>query len=855
MKNTFDLGFHSVWANFSKYGYDSASVLSISFTVIEASTALDILWSSTIIDYLGQCDLTVDYYYTGTGTSVPSGGVLANISIDGATPIPLTLQGGLWIANLTGVSLDLGTHSIVIRAWVYGYEYSETSDAITVNEVSTNPLAITWTPTNLTIEYTDSLNLTVDYTYYGGNVPSSATVNVTIDGRLFDLTYSVGLWRVSIPGADLGIGPHVATVSAWLYGYAHQTDVTVDLNVTVAANTFLVEWDPWDLDASYIDRINVSVTYTQDFEPIDGAMVQLLINSTSYLLTYDSMDERWHYSILASDIGLGVWNVTVTANKTGYADGWDSSTLTISPAVTNLTVVKSATSIYYDENITHDIYYQLLNTSAVPGAVLTLEVDGIAQLATWDTDHWTFVTTGVGLGLGVHSVYVEAVAFGFQVATESFNIDVVPIPTTVATPSTTLSIYAYESINVMFSWTDDKNLVGIAGYSPEVTWPDSFAIVDHGNGTYSVGVNSNSLHVGSYILQVDFVRTGYVNGTLMVNIEILELPVVLIFDDTIEQYENESIVIDIQVFDGPHAAVVDWGEIILELEGVQYTLVYDSESQLYSIEIWLSTLLPGMYTLNFTASAIDCETEVGEIQLEIIPKTEYELTLEVNEEFQVGQQILIAVTATSDSEISSGLQLTIHIVIERGEGTPLELAETVSTNNEGIALFEYIIPNEATSITTWAEFEGSISEWAAISNTVSRDVSPGGLDILAFIRFLISDPVMLILLVGSIGIPVSGILALRRRRRAPKSSKESVSDSLIAPSPESTPTAPAGEMDTLQDEIKQFPVGLTRTQIAKALDISQSKASALVKKLLETNAEFEEITEGRLRRIRFRSGD
>jgi orotate phosphoribosyltransferase-like protein len=59
-------------------------------------------------------------------------------------------------------------------------------------------------------------------------------------------------------------------------------------------------------------------------------------------------------------------------------------------------------------------------------------------------------------------------------------------------------------------------------------------------------------------------------------------------------------------------------------------------------------------------------------------------------------------------------------------------------------------------------------------------------------------------------------------------------------------------MDLLQDEIKQYPTGLTRTQIAKSLDISKSKASVLVKKLLESDTGFEEVIEGRLRRIRFR---
>jgi len=848
--NTFDLGYHNVWANFSKFGYDSSTVLSITFTITEAPTDLAITWSSAVIDYLGQADLTVDYYYIGTGYSIPFAGVQVNITIDGSTNIRLVNQGNLWIENLTGISLDLGIHNIVIRAWVYGYQYSETLEVVTVNEVSTNPLAVTWSPSNLTIEYTDLLNLSVDYTYYGGDVPGSAIVNVSIEGRLYGMVYSGGLWRVSIPGNDLGIGLRTATISAWLYGYTFQTDVTANINVTEAANTFDVTWNPLSLDASYIDIVNASVTYTQDYQPIVNATVQLTINGTHYLLTYNEVDKVWIFSMRASDIGLGIWNITVTANKTGYADGWDSVILSISPATTNLTVIQSAASIYYDEDVTIDIYYQLLNTSYVSGATLTLEVEGIAQVVTWDADHWTCTINGNVLGLGVYSIYIHAVAVGFEVATNTSSLDIVAIPTTVTTPSSTVTIYAYETTTLSFTWTDIKNSMNISGFSPSVIWPDTFSVVDHGNGIYSVEINSNALHVGSYELHVNFTRTGYENGSQLVTIEILELPLAPIFDSEIEQFENETISIVIHVFDGPHATLVDWAEITIELEGIQYTLAYDEGSEEYSVEIWLSTLAPGSYTLNFTITAIDCETEYGEIQLEIESKITYYLVLDSEEEVFAGQPIEITVSTTYESGVVDGLPITVHIMIERGESTPQELIEDILSNAEGIAQLVFNVPLDASGLTIWAEFEGSEGEWSATSNIIYRDVTPGGFDILSFIFSLFEDPVTLIIIVGGGGGSIAGLILFRRRRGKPRVSTPSATEDIAPPS--LAPTAPAGEMDILQYEIKQYPVGLTRLQIAKSLDISKSKASALVRKLLESDIGFEEISEGRLRRIRFK---
>ncbi len=847
--NTFDLGFHNVWANFGKFGYDSATALSINFTITEAPTELTIIWSSAIIDYLGQADLTVDYYYVGSGASVPPTGALANIIIDGTGPIPLTLQGNLWVANLTGISLDLGAHNIEIRMWVYGYSYSETLEVVTVNEVSTDPLTVTWIPSNLTIEYTDLLNLTVDYSYYGGDVPGSAFVNVSIDGRPYVLEYLGGLWRVSIPGDDLGIGIRTASISAWLYGYTLQTDITANINVTEAANTFSVNWEPLSLDASYIDIVNASVRYKQDYITIPGATVQLTINGTPYLLAYNGTNDVWFFSMRASDIGLGIWNVTVTANKTGYADGWDSFILSISPAVTNLTVVTSATSIYYDEDVTIDIYYELLNTSYVSGATLTLNVDGLLQVATWETNHWTFTRSGSVLGLGIHPVSIHVVAVGFEVATDTVDIDVIAIPTSVTTTTGVVTIFAYETTAVLFTWTDVKNSVNIAGFIPEVEWPDTYSVVDLGNGSYTIEIDSTALHVGNYVLQVNFTRPGYTSGSQVVNIEIMVLPLSPIFESEIVQFENETISIVIQLFESPHATVVDWADIVIELEGIQYSLVYDNVTEHYSVEIWLATLAPGSYMLNFTASAIDCETEYGEIQLEIEPKVTYYLTLDVDEEVPAGQPIEITVSATYESGAVSGLPITVHIVIERGENAPHEITEDVLTNSEGIALLVFTVPSDASGLTIWADFEPAIGEWPATSNTVNREVTPSGFDILSFIFSLFEDPITLAIIVGGGGGSLAGLILLRRRRGSPKMSEPIATDTLAPPT--TTPTAPAGEMDIIQDVIKENPNGMTRAQIAQSLEISTSKASAMVRQLLESDSGFEEIKEGRLRRIRF----
>ncbi|MHA2162917.1 MAG: hypothetical protein ACXABF_10875, partial [Candidatus Thorarchaeota archaeon] len=210
--STFGLGYHSIEVNVSKFGYDYAYITSIHFNITIASTLLDIVLNTQTIDYLGQIDITANYSYLWDGSAVPIITPYPNVTIDGLVTIDLDQSGNFWTANLTGLFLDLGPHNLIIRAWAYGYEYLEQLVVVNVNNVTTDPLDITWEPTNVTIEYLESYNLTVDYTYYGGDVPATAIVNVTIASQTYAMTYSAGAWHVSIPGASIGLGIHQAQI-------------------------------------------------------------------------------------------------------------------------------------------------------------------------------------------------------------------------------------------------------------------------------------------------------------------------------------------------------------------------------------------------------------------------------------------------------------------------------------------------------------------------------------------------------------------------------------------------------------------------------------------------------------------
>ncbi|MHA2211214.1 MAG: hypothetical protein ACXABV_18815, partial [Candidatus Thorarchaeota archaeon] len=124
LNSRFDLGYHIVAVNISKYGYMPAYNNAVNFTILKASTYITVDWSSAAIDHLGQFDLALFYGldFPILFPWVPTGNVVANVTINGMTTLPLNLSGQSWTANLTGVSLGIGAHSMLVRAWAYGYD-------------------------------------------------------------------------------------------------------------------------------------------------------------------------------------------------------------------------------------------------------------------------------------------------------------------------------------------------------------------------------------------------------------------------------------------------------------------------------------------------------------------------------------------------------------------------------------------------------------------------------------------------------------------------------------------------------------------------------------------------------------
>jgi hypothetical protein len=793
LDNTFDLGYHTVEVTISKHGYDIAFTDLISFDIVIAETTLTLEWSSLVTDYLGQTDLTTNYTYDGTNTPVPVALVTANITIDGVLTITLNQSGNVWTANLTGVFLDLGPHNALVKCWAYGYEYQEQASILQVNNVTTDALVVVWQPANVTIEYTASLNLTVDYTYYGGSVPDSAIVNVTIGGHLYDLVCSAGTWYVSMPCDEIGIGIYDAMISAWDYGYTFRTNITLGVNITFAANSFVVFWEPAVLNITYVNHINVSVVYTSDYQPLLGATVRLSLNgSRIYDLVYDSGDEMWHITLQADEIGLGVWNVTLNANKTGYSDGSDWAILIVGFAEAQLLVEVRSLTIFYDEPSLVNVSYQMANGTIVPGGggLCTLVIDGTGHALAWQINYWTTSLSGYLLGEGIHHCVITGAALGYQTVTYEFDITVNLIPTKVlADPS--LSVYVTDQVNTSLLYMNTRDSEFLVADNVTVGWPGGYELVRLDNNTYILTLITVGLHNGTFSVQINMSKTGFASVSWQIAVTIYLLPTELRSETDVVLYENETLYLSVEFIDTYHATPISLAAVSLIFESTEYHLEYISSQQGYLVELRLgSTISPGVYTLTITARAVDFTDAQITVSLTVLAKDRYTLVVETPTEATEGSTLSVEVTATSNSEPIGGLSIEFHIVTTFASGDQVEWVESGTTNDQGIATIEFDISAGTTELEVWAEFVGSVSEWKAVSEERIVIVRSSGVDPVSILIAIFRNPVTLSLVVGT---PSAAILVvLLRKRRIPSKMKVSRSP---GPEPPLAPVARTSVFD------------------------------------------------------------
>ncbi len=397
---------------------------SIDITItLTHQTSLQLEWISDTFDWTQYSIFRVNYTHDRDGSLITDADQL-DISVDGSPTLLHGTNGTYWIEfNNT---FDLGFHSVLVNISKAGYDHATDTASFTINETVTS-ISVIWEPANVTIDYDHALNLTVDYEYSGGDVPASATVNVTMGGSTYNLTFSGSVWVTSIPGWNLGPGLHNADIVAWLHGYEARFNTTLNINVTVSASQLVVKRS-WDVNSVLYDEIRilrVNVTYANGTFT-DDASVSALVNGTLYPAT--SFANGTYEIAIGPVMMLGVHEVNLTVVRSGY----ETSSLSLTLDVTSIpsTVSVSATfSMYWDDSLTLDVTLRDGRDST------PILIDDI--VCGWTVAGWSWTPIGPGLsratilstGLDIsnYTLTLTVQKLGYQDNVTQWEIQVLPV--------------------------------------------------------------------------------------------------------------------------------------------------------------------------------------------------------------------------------------------------------------------------------------------------------------------------------------------------------------------------------------------------------------------------------------------
>ncbi len=587
-----------------KAGFQNRSALTV-LEIGEEPTVLQFNWKTDTITWTQDTILIVNYT-DSTGALIDSAET-RQIFINGTEYLLQGDNGTYWFTFDN--SLDLGHFEIAVNLSKYGYiiAYDETLTLDIIPEPTT--LDVTWTPANLTIEFTGSFNLTVDYTYSAGDVPETGTmVNVTIDGTTYHLSYNGSHWYLTINGSDLGVGNFTATILADCYGYEDALNVTAELIVTTSPNMFDVQYEPSDYIMTYAETLNITVYYLYGGEPVENATVRLYVNSGRIYDLILGMDDLWHISLAASDIGLGNWNLTILANSSGYDTGRDEVLLGVQVDTPVLTPSWSEHDLYY----THETELTVTLMDSLGNPILDAEVN-----ATYRSQNYTLTHEGLGAytlqldgsdGLGSFTIAIRSWAYGFDNLTDSVLLNIVETPL----ENTIEEIYYgfngsvfvelfydgeyYVSVDVLDVDSKPVNTLTVNLTIDGKIYP----LMSAGGGTYSTTIAGSTIGVGSFTALMQADVYGYESFSESLTIDILPVPTEILF--TVEapptMFLNDTFDLILNFTDG-HTGELSPADEILALFANPVTWTIVSEG-VYSFEISTYSLPLTDYLLNIT---------------------------------------------------------------------------------------------------------------------------------------------------------------------------------------------------------------------------------------------------------------
>jgi hypothetical protein len=385
--------------------------------------------------------------------------------------------------------------------------------------------------------------------------------------------------------------------------------------------------DVYSVHVYWNELFNITVRYINESSSngITGATVQILVGPNLHSL--NEIGNGYYYFILNSTtLDLGQTDLYVNATQTAHAAQTIKIRIFVEARASQLTKdhPRSTAEIPYDDD-----FIVLFNfTDIVSGTPIyitdaTLLVEGYEpgkftiqnfMNGTYRVTFWGNITETT------YDVTVYFSRTNYTSQNQYFEITVRPIKTYASGSAVAGSVPWGKNVTIILLLNDTDHIdVGIDSASIGFSWFDDilgidYWIIDHGNGTYTITLNTSKVATGSQSYSLNFVltKTHYDSAQVTISFQIRDrltalyitsvdpgtsvpwgdiLTITLSFNDTDENF-NPII--------GATFAC-DWDEFY-------WSYVYNPASGTYILTIRTESRLEGSYTLHIYASKAHYQT-------------------------------------------------------------------------------------------------------------------------------------------------------------------------------------------------------------------------------------------------------
>lgn len=516
-----ELGRYFFEANFTWIGspyYQNVTGILFSITVNPVSTSLNLVLPEGVTYYLGAIVYAnITYTAIDFGTGIPDATITTDWDTLYGTNYTITpVADGIYQMAINTSGLNAQLYRFTVNASKFLHLSQSISADILLAAIPVQ-IELIFSPTNPSwgelIQFQANVtNLLTGQPIVGANV------NLTMVSTTYDMVaVADGLYNVTVPTAQFSAGEFSLTVRATLLNHETRVrDYQIRINkipakVTTSLNPQItVNGQTVTIEVEYL--IYSNNTPIQDVGYITFTWV-----GGSGVIAWSESDGKYVASFEVSDATVGTHQILVQASSANFQSVSSQLTIEITEISTDLIPISaSVVTVNYRDltNITVFLNNTDLNLP-VEGATLTFGVGPIVgNLTELSTPGYysAFINTSY-LSVQEWTVSISSVKDGFAPSFIQFTLKVETIETSIELiTAATLSAYYGENVTFYLQFWDTHADTAIPGAISNFTLEHlRGSLVDLGNGTYSLSLNTSVVAAGSiaHDISITFRKDNY----------------------------------------------------------------------------------------------------------------------------------------------------------------------------------------------------------------------------------------------------------------------------------------------------------------------------------------------------------